>query len=103
VRTVCAMRWQTERELTWRGQVNNRIYPVWTYAYLAFLAVVGPAAELVGYKPVIVTGALAVVTTRALLIWATVRGGRPGHRPCRPCSRGPTRLSRRCRPCRSCR
>lgn len=54
---------------------------MWTYAYLAFLAVVGPAAELVGYKPVIVTGALAVVTTRALLVWATVGVAGPPFRP----------------------
>ena len=54
-------------------QVNNQIYPVWTYSYLGFLSVVGPLTEAIGYKRAILLNALAVLATRTILIYGTVR------------------------------
>ncbi len=50
-------------------QVNNDIYPWSTYAYLPFLLVLGPFAEIVSYKYAILFGILGRVATRALLIY----------------------------------
>ena len=51
-------------------QLDNQIYPVWTYSYLVTLFVVFLVTDLLKYKPVIVTEGLAYLTTRILLIWA---------------------------------
>lgn len=50
-------------------QVNNEIYPWSTYAYLPFLLVLGPFAELVSYRIAILFGILGRVVTRILLIF----------------------------------
>ena len=51
-------------------QLDNQIYPVWTYSYLVTLFVVFLVTDLLKYKPVIITEGLAYLTTRILLIWA---------------------------------
>ena len=55
----------TEREL------DNEVYPVWTYSYLAALLVVFLITDVLRYKPVIIVEGLAYLTTRFLLIWAS--------------------------------
>ena len=55
----------TEREL------ENEIYPVWTYSYLSALFVVFLVTDFLKYKPVIIVEGLAYLTTRILLIWAS--------------------------------
>ena len=52
-------------------QLDNQIYPVWTYSYLVTLFVVFLVTDLLRYKPVIITEGLAYLTTRILLIWAS--------------------------------
>lgn len=51
-------------------QLDNEIYPVWTYSYLVTLFAVFLVTDLLRYKPVIITEGLAYLTTRFLLIWA---------------------------------
>ena len=50
-------------------QVNNEIYPVWTYSYMCFLAVNGLLAELIGYKFVIAFGAVCQLVMLILTVW----------------------------------
>lgn len=52
-------------------QLDNEIYPVWTYSYLVTLFVVFLITDLLRYKPVIITEGLAYLATRILLIWAS--------------------------------
>ncbi|KAL9964874.1 hypothetical protein ACROYT_G028579 [Oculina patagonica] len=52
-------------------QLDNQIYPVWTYSYLVTLFVVFLVTDVLRYKPVIITEGLAYLTTRILLIWAS--------------------------------
>ena len=52
-------------------ELDNEIYPVWTYSYLVTLFVVFLVTDLLRYKPVIIVEGLAYLTTRILLIWAT--------------------------------
>jgi hypothetical protein len=52
-------------------EVNNDIYPWSTYAYLPFLLLLGPFAEIVSYKQAILFGILGRVATRLLLIYGT--------------------------------
>ena len=52
-------------------QLDNQIYPVWTYSYLVTLFVVFVVTDLLRYKPVIISEGLAYLTTRILLIWAS--------------------------------
>jgi len=49
--------------------LNNLVWPVDTYAYLAFMLPVGIAAEVFGYRTIIVLGLLARQATRILLIF----------------------------------
>lgn len=49
--------------------VNNDIYPWSTYAYLPFLLVFGPFAELVSYRIAILVGIMGRVVTRFLLLY----------------------------------
>lgn len=51
------------------NQVNNGIYPWSTYAYLPFLLLLGPFAELVSYRTAILFGIVGRVVTRALLLY----------------------------------
>lgn len=52
-------------------QIDDQIYPIWSYSYLAFLIVLGPLAEISRYKPVLVAGVLFRLATRLLLILCT--------------------------------
>lgn len=52
-------------------QLDNQIYPVWTYSYLVTLFVVFLVTDLLRYKPVIMSEGLAYLATRILLIWAS--------------------------------
>ncbi|KAJ9581497.1 hypothetical protein L9F63_023323, partial [Diploptera punctata] len=50
-------------------QVNQEIFPVGTYTYLAALVVVFLVTDLLRYKPVIIIDGLFAVATWSLLIW----------------------------------
>ena len=52
-------------------QLENAVYPVWTYSYLVALFVVFFVTDYLRYKPVIIIEALAYLGTRILLIWGT--------------------------------
>lgn len=50
-------------------QVNDEIYPWSTYAYLPFLLLLGPAAELCSYRVAILIGISGRLVTRFLLLY----------------------------------
>lgn len=50
-------------------EVNNEIYPWSTYAYLPFLMILGPFAELYSYRIAILFGIVGRVATRILLLF----------------------------------
>ncbi|KAM6933542.1 thiamine transporter 2 [Xenentodon cancila] len=50
-------------------QVNNQIFPVWTYSYLAVLVPVFLLTDWLRYKPVLVFQSVALLLTTALLKW----------------------------------
>jgi hypothetical protein len=50
-------------------EVNDQIYPWSTYAYLPFLLVLGPAAELFSYRAAILIGISGRLVTRFLLLY----------------------------------
>lgn len=52
-------------------QLENEIYPIWTYSYLVALFVVFFVTDALRYKPVIIIEALAYLATRVILIWGT--------------------------------
>ena len=52
-------------------QVNNDIYPWSTFAYLPFLLLLGPFAELVSYRAAILFGILGRVATRIMLLYGS--------------------------------
>ena len=52
-------------------QLDNQIYPVWTYSYLVVLVIVFLFTDILRYKPVIIVEGLAYLSTRVLLIWST--------------------------------
>lgn len=52
-------------------QVNDEIYPWSTYAYLPFLLVLGPWAELFSYRAAILVGICGRLVTRFLLLYGT--------------------------------
>ncbi len=49
-------------------EINNQVFPVWTYSYFLFLCVFGLLSEPLKYAPVIWTGVLCRIVTRCLLI-----------------------------------
>jgi solute carrier family 19 (thiamine transporter), member 2/3 len=51
-------------------ELNDDIYPVWTYSYFACLLPVGVLAELFGYRIMIVAGIVAREVTRVLLLYS---------------------------------
>ena len=51
-------------------QVNNQIFPVWTYSYLSVLVPVFLLTDWLRYKPVLVFQCVALLITTALLRWA---------------------------------
>jgi hypothetical protein len=52
-------------------QVNDEVYPWSTYAYLPFLLLLGPFAELFSYRIAILFGILGRVATRIMLLYGT--------------------------------
>ncbi|XP_046892465.1 thiamine transporter 1 [Hypomesus transpacificus] len=50
-------------------QVNNEIFPVWTYSYLSVLVPVFLLTDWLRYKPVVVFQSLNLFITTALLLW----------------------------------
>ncbi|XP_041797060.1 thiamine transporter 1 [Chelmon rostratus] len=56
-------------------QVNNEVFPVWTYCYLAVLVPVFLLTDWLRYKPVVVFQGISLFITTALLRWTkTVPG-----------------------------
>ncbi|KAK3576846.1 hypothetical protein CHS0354_002640, partial [Potamilus streckersoni] len=51
-------------------QVDNEIYPWWTYSFLLWLIPVFLLTDYFRYKPIIIVDALAYISTWALLLWA---------------------------------
>ena len=52
-------------------QVNDLIYPVWTYSYLISAIFVFLLTDLIRYNPIIIIETLSYIATRVLLIWGT--------------------------------
>ncbi|KAM4627515.1 thiamine transporter 2 [Polymixia lowei] len=50
-------------------QVNNEIFPVWTYSYLSVLVPVFLLTDWLRYKPVVVFQCVNLFVTTALLLW----------------------------------
>ncbi|XP_034024036.1 thiamine transporter 1 [Thalassophryne amazonica] len=50
-------------------QVNNQIFPVWTYSYLSVLVPVFLLTDWLCYKPVVVFQAITLFITTAMLLW----------------------------------
>ncbi|XP_056298690.1 thiamine transporter 1-like isoform X2 [Pseudoliparis swirei] len=50
-------------------QVNNTIFPVWTYSYLAVLVPVFLLTDWLRYKPVVMLQAASLLVTTAMLLW----------------------------------
>ncbi|KAL4648506.1 thiamine transporter 2-like [Arapaima gigas] len=51
-------------------QVNNQIFPVWTYSYLVVLIPVFLVTDYLRYKPVIIFQGVNLWVTSGLLLWA---------------------------------
>lgn len=51
-------------------QVFNKIYPVWTYSYLALLFPVFLATDYLRYKPVVLLQGLSLIVTWFMLLYA---------------------------------
>lgn len=51
-------------------EVNNEVYPWWTYSYLIWLVPMFLLTDYFRYKPVLVVDGVAYITTWALLLWA---------------------------------
>ncbi|KAK2847064.1 hypothetical protein Q5P01_010063 [Channa striata] len=52
-------------------QVNNQIFPVWTYSYLSVLVPVFLLTDWLRYKPVVVFQCVMLFITSAMLRWVT--------------------------------
>ncbi|KAF7656492.1 hypothetical protein LDENG_00040090 [Lucifuga dentata] len=50
-------------------QVNNQIFPVWTYSYLSVLVPVFLLTDWLRYKPVVVFQCVTLFITTAMLLW----------------------------------
>nr|XP_020455980.1 thiamine transporter 2-like [Monopterus albus] len=50
-------------------QVNNQIFPVWTYSYLSVLVLVFLLTDWLRYKPVVVFQCVMLFITSSLLLW----------------------------------
>lgn len=59
---------KNDKNLT-EEEVDNQVYPVWTYSYLAALFFVFIVTDLLRYKPVIIFEAITYIITWAMLIW----------------------------------
>lgn len=58
-----------ERKGLTSEQVDNEVYPVWSYSFLACILPVGLASAAFGVRRVVMLGFAARLATRALLIW----------------------------------
>ncbi|XP_070826933.1 thiamine transporter 1 [Chaetodon trifascialis] len=58
-----------DKNLT-EAQINNEVFPLWTYCYLVLLVPVFLLTDWLRYKPVVVCQSLSLFTTTALLRWA---------------------------------
>lgn len=54
------------------NEINNSIYPFWTYSYLVFLVPMTLLARKLSYLQLIWIEAVMEITTYAILIWANV-------------------------------
>ncbi|XP_033110338.1 thiamine transporter 2-like [Anneissia japonica] len=52
-------------------EVDNQIYPIWTYSYMVSLVLVFLVTDFLLYKPVIVSEGIAYLATWSLLLWAS--------------------------------
>ncbi|XP_067364839.1 thiamine transporter 2 [Channa argus] len=52
-------------------QVNNQIFPVWTYSYLSVMVPVFLLTDWLRYKPVVVFQSIMLFITSAMLLWVT--------------------------------
>ncbi|XP_068441390.1 thiamine transporter 1 [Clinocottus analis] len=52
-------------------EVNNQIFPVWTYSYLTVLVPVFLLTDWLRYKPVLVFQCVALFVTTAMILWLT--------------------------------
>lgn len=50
-------------------QVNNQIFPVWTYSYLCMLVPVFLLTDWLRYKPVVVFQCVTLFITSAMILW----------------------------------
>lgn len=51
-------------------EVNNEVYPWWTYSYLIWLVPMFLLTDLLRYKPILILDGIAYVLTWVLLLWA---------------------------------
>lgn len=51
------------------GEVNNEIYPWWTYSYLIWLVPVFLLTDFLRYKPVLILDGAAAIGAWSLLLW----------------------------------
>ncbi|KAK3095899.1 hypothetical protein FSP39_020532 [Pinctada imbricata] len=51
-------------------EVDNEVYPWWTYSYLLWLIPVFLLTDFLRYKPMLVIDGIAYIATWALLLWA---------------------------------
>ncbi|KAL4237692.1 hypothetical protein ACF0H5_002406 [Mactra antiquata] len=51
-------------------EVNNEIYPWWTYSYLLWLVPMLLLTDYLRYKPIIILNGIAAVVTWVILLWA---------------------------------
>jgi len=52
-------------------QVEQDIFPVWTYSYFVSIVICGLVSEVLQYKPVLIVGSFARLATRLILIFGT--------------------------------
>lgn len=51
-------------------EVDNQVYPWWTYSYLLWLFPMFLLTDYFRYKPILILDGIAYITTWALLLWA---------------------------------
>lgn len=52
------------------SEINNEVYPIWTYSYLSFLVIVLLITDLLRYKPIVILEGISYIITWTLLLWA---------------------------------
>lgn len=51
-------------------EVDNKIYPVWTYSYMGFLILISLLSQHLGYMALIFLDLISQIVTYAILIWS---------------------------------